>query len=247
MKEENVNEKKVLIDELVSCEAQYANHEAGAVIRKAFRKYPLEVVNYKLHYSYPVGGCEIDKELLQRLYVFRSKITNVEPLPSRDVYFMKVTQKVSRREIYIDLTIYEAYLNSVRSVIYMQTEDIYYSKVIDEYNRALSGHNDNWKINALDEEGINDISDKVIQSYCQIKKLISEILKDDDFDFVYNGVLQHVDERFRARYIREKKNGKLVYTLFKCAILANQVLGILVDNTVIFDLIVEKNKDYLSI
>lgn len=240
-----MNEKKVLIDELVFCKVQYANYEAGSVIKKAFRKYPLVAINYKLHYSYPIGGREIDKELLQRLYIFRSKITNIEPLPSRDIYFMKVTQKVSRQKIYIDLTIYEIFLNSVRSVIYMQDEDIYYAKVIDEYNRALSGHNDNWRIKALDEEGINIISDKVIQNFCQIKKIVAEILKDDDFDFIYNGVLQHVDERFRTRYIREKKDGKLVYTLFKCAILANQVLSILVDNTIIFDLIVEKNKDYL--
>ena len=186
------------------------------------------------------------KLLLNTLYVFRHKLKSIEPLPPRESYYLKVVRRPERYKVYIDLSIYESLLNSIRCIIYLEKDVIYYKKILKAYKRAISGHDKDWNIEALDEGKTKSISSNVIRSFDQTLQLINEILKDKDFDYVYNGVLQHSDEKYHERYIKDNESGMLPYTLYKCSILAEFIRSILLTDTKIFDHIIENNKEYIS-
>lgn len=236
----------VLIDERVSAELQFAIHKANETYKKAITKYSPSLVTYSLHYSYPKGGREIPQDLLNNLYVFRHKLKSIEPLPSKEGYYLKVAKRPEKYKVFIDLSIYESLLNSIRCIIYLEEDSVYYKKVLNAYKRAISGNNCNWRVKALDESGTTNISQEVIKSFNQTRNLINELLKDKDFDYVYNGVLQHSDERYYKRYIKDCENGALPFVIFKCAILAERIRNILMSDTKVFDFIIENNRQYIN-
>ena len=236
---------EVLYDEEVAANVQYAIYLVNEVYRKALAKYPPLPIVYNLHYSFPVGGREIPQSLLETLYVFRNKLKSVKPLPPREEFFLKVVKRPEKNKLFVDMSIYASLLNSMRGLVYSENEDVYYKKVIDEYQKALSGKTPGWVIEALDPTSGKNISKDVIHSYKQTKNKIAEILKDKDFDYAYNGILQHSDKRFRSRYIKDVEEGTAMYITFKCAILANQIREILLSDTVVFDEIVNNNREYL--
>lgn len=237
---------EVLFDAKVSADVQYAIYLVNEVYRKALEKYPPSPIVYNLHYSFSVGGREIPQSLLETLYVFRNKLKSVKSLPSREEFFLKVVKRPEKYKVFVDMSIYDSLLNAMRGLVYSENDDVYYKKVIDEYQKALSGEIPDWVIEALDPTSGKIISKDVIHSYHQTKKMIAEILKDKDFDYAYNGILQHSDKRFRSRYIKDVEEGSAMYITFKCAILANQIREILLSSTVVFDEIVNNNRNYLG-
>ena len=235
---------ELLLDGIVSDNLQCTIDKAIEVYNKSLEKYPQIPVKYTLHYSYPIGGREIPQNLLETLYVFRNKLKSIKPLPPQEMFYIKVVRRLER-QVFIDMSIYDALLNSMRGIIFNKDDSIFYKKVINDYKRAISGNNTEWDIEALDGvEGCN-INAVIVRSYTQTQRLISSILKDEDFAYVYNGVLQHSDKKHWDRYIKENESNSIMYVTFKCAILANQIRNILLSDTVVFDEIIKNNKQYL--
>lgn len=240
-----MDNSEVLIDEKVSSKLQYAIYKANEAYKKALEKHPQTLITYVLHYSYPKNGREISQSLLENIYVFRSKLKSIKPLPPKEKYYLKIVKRTERHKLFVDMSIYSSFLNSIRGIIFTVKDSIFYNKIINDYKRAISGNNKDWNIEALDESQALNISKEVVYSFDKTQKLISELLKDKDFDYVYNGILQHSDEKYRDRYIKDSEQNIAIYIIFKCAILANIIRDILLSNTEIFDYIIKNNKKYI--
>lgn len=227
------------IDDLAFRKLQIKIWEADSIFNGARRKFRNPLLTYKLRYTNNSYGHDIEDGPLEDLFIFRTKLKSINPLPPSKDRFLKILRMGPKKEwIEIDDAIYPQILNSCREILFNEGEKLFYRNILGMYKKALSGHDKDWQLEAFDEEG-NNISNQVVRSYIQEEKIFNSTISKGDFDFIYNSVLQHSDERFRERYIREVKSGELFFSLYKSALLAEKIREIMVLDTDCFDVILQ--------
>jgi hypothetical protein len=65
------------------------------------------------------------------------------------------------------------------------------------------------------QDCITDLSAKFAAILKEREKSIRKVIKLSDFDYIYNGFLQHSDSRFTARFRNEYTSGELNYVFIK--------------------------------
>ena len=215
--------------------------EADKIFNDARKNRRGHHLSYKLRYTFNSFGRVIEKEPLEDLFVFRTKLKSIIPLPRNDLFFLKILHVGTNKEwLEIDETIYPRLLNSIREIIFNQSESIFYTRILSMYKKALSGKDKDWQLEAFDMDG-NNISNAVVRFYSREEKIFRTMIENGDFDFIYNGVLQHSDKKHRARYIGETESGEIFFSQYKCALLAEKIREIMLADTACFDMILNNN------
>ena len=75
--------------------------------------------------------------------------------------------------------------------------------------------------------GDTDLTEQVTQHLDLSHKAIHWLISQLEFGYLYNGILQHADHKFTARYIREYTSGELHYVFIRHAFAANLIGTIL--------------------
>ena len=119
-------------------------------------------------------------------------------------------------------------LTEYRPMIANQHDAIYYKNIHRFCRRRLS-HKDPhtgtaFSVLTSDSRDITDSFQKLLD---ESHRGIGVILKSGEFDYLYNGVLQHSDSRFSERHAKDYHSGELNYLLFRHALLLNSVKGLL--------------------
>ena len=72
-----------------------------------------------------------------------------------------------------------------------------------------------------------DLSEEYLEHLISRKKAIRSAIAKSDFDYVFNGVLQHSDDKFAMQMVKEYTDGSLAYLLLKNLLIAQGLKEIL--------------------
>jgi hypothetical protein len=116
------------------------------------------------------------------------------------------------------------FLNEIRPIVFNQNDDVYYENAIDALLILLKREGTfGLEISYIsDNQNINDDIKTILRNK---KKKIKYILSKSDLDFLYNGVLQHSDRKYKKRLIEEQENNALQLTIIKSYLLLIAIIG----------------------
>lgn len=115
-------------------------------------------------------------------------------------------------------------LNEYRLVIQNKSDSIHYSKIHRFCREKLNCKDPSKGLSiSLLHETKGDISDVMVKVLDERNKGISFVLKNAEFDYIYNGILQHSDIRYTKRFITEYSNGDLNYVFIKHVLLLDYI------------------------
>lgn len=107
----------------------------------------------------------------------------------------------------------ESILNAFRPILFNKNDSIYYGKIFTIQDQMFNGrHYTGTIIKALDGKTYEDKTEIFKEDIKKVKKVIRKLIEDSDLDFIYNGFLQHTDERYAESYIEhiKKKDFELI-------------------------------------
>ncbi|MDD3890502.1 MAG: hypothetical protein WC147_06015 [Syntrophomonas sp.] len=115
-------------------------------------------------------------------------------------------------------------LNEYRLVIQNKSDSIYYAKIHRFCRDKLMCKDPTKGLSiSLLHETKGDISDVMVKMLDERNKAISLILRKLEFDYLYNGILQHSDIRYTKRFLTEYSNGELNYVFIKHVLLLDYI------------------------
>ncbi len=121
-----------------------------------------------------------------------------------------------------------AALNEYRTIFFNKQDGIYYGRITNVYQQAFVSEpvGASMRFEAIDADHV-DHSDEFLEHLKSRKKAIQYTISHSDFDFIFNGVLQHSDGAYSMRMVKAYTDGSLAYTLLKNFILAQGMKGFL--------------------
>jgi hypothetical protein len=115
-------------------------------------------------------------------------------------------------------------LNEYRTIILNDRDSIFFHN-INSFCRKKLMNNDSTtdlSINVRSESGAI-LNDSMINILNERTKSIKTILSSCNFDYIYNGILQHSDHRFSKRFLEDYHSGQLNYIFIKHAFLLGYI------------------------
>jgi hypothetical protein len=121
-----------------------------------------------------------------------------------------------------------AALNEYRTIFFNNRDGIHYGAITNLYQRAFNrkSPHPSMKYEAILSEGA-DVSDDYLNHLKTRKKAIQHAIGRSDFDYIFNGVLQHSDGQYSKRMVKEYTDGSLQYTLLKNLFIAQGLKDLL--------------------
>ncbi|MFQ5715387.1 MAG: hypothetical protein ACE5GU_15295 [Candidatus Scalinduaceae bacterium] len=119
-------------------------------------------------------------------------------------------------------------LNEYRSIIHNECDSVYYQNVHNLCFKMLNlgDPQEGTTINAVNIKD-EDITHKIIKCLREYNKAIKFVLRPLEFDYIYNGILQHSDEKLSKRFTKDYMSGELNYIFWKHAYLLGLIKELL--------------------
>ncbi len=142
-----------------------------------------------------------------------SFVTRYEHLPSE---FNAVVAQVDGVWVIRDLWALRHVINDFRPIIYNQQDAVHYQNVHNQWYRMLtrSDPSQGMTIRLFDRDR-TEVTTIFAKMLGERNKAIRHVVESLEFDYLYNGFLQHSDKRFTSRYLRDYVSGELNYLLWK--------------------------------
>lgn len=150
-------------------------------------------------------------------------ITKYEDLPAN--YSVQLTRQGDRFHI-ANMPYLRHVLNDFRPLIQNQDDSIHYQNIHNTWRAMLTRESpvSGTKIMVYDQEN-KDITPLFIQVLSERNQAISFVKRPLDYDYLYNGVIQHCDPRHSKRFLEDYTSGEWNYILWKHV----QILGFVKD------------------
>lgn len=120
-------------------------------------------------------------------------------------------------------------LNEYRPIILNQKDSVYFGNIHKFCRQKLSNKDHSKdlsiKVHSIQGDDITDIFMKILDEKI---KVIKRIIKHCEFDYIYNGILQHSDHRFTKRFLKDYISGEINYIFVKYAQLLEAIKELLV-------------------
>ena len=115
-------------------------------------------------------------------------------------------------------------LNEYRSIIQNKKDSIHYQKIHRFCREKLlnDDHSKDLSI-VVNHKDRGDITLDFAKSLDEQAKAIKSIIRHCEFDYIYNGILQHSDHRYTKRFWDEYSSGEINYTFAKHALIAGNI------------------------
>ena len=109
-------------------------------------------------------------------------------------------------------------LNEYRTVVMNERDAVYYRKLHSTWRAMLLRPSvvEGTIVRVLDVEE-RDVTAGFVRWLDQTQSAIKFILNALELDYLYNGILQHCDARYSARYLEDYLSGELNYIMLKSA------------------------------
>lgn len=142
-----------------------------------------------------------------------SFVTRYEHLPSE---FTAVLAQVDGVWVIRDLWTLRHIINDFRPIIYNQQDAVHYQNIHNQWYRMLtrSDPSQGMTIRLFDGDRV-DVTATFAKMLGERNKAIRHLVEAFEFDYLYNGFLQHSDKRFTSRYLTDYVSGELNYLLWK--------------------------------
>jgi len=114
-----------------------------------------------------------------------------------------------------------AALNEYRTIFFNKRDGIFYGVITNLYQKAFSSTDPNapMRIEALTSSD-EDLSADYLVHLQSRKTAIRVAIENSDFDYIFNGILQHTDDRFAMQMVKDYTDGSLAYLLLKNLLIA---------------------------
>ncbi len=180
---------------------------------------------YSFHFKFS-GGRDIltDFERAQSICF----ISRYESLPK----FKKLKiAKINGKYVFENLWEARSVLNEYRPIIQNKKDSVYYCNVHKVCREKLL-NTDSLKdlsitVNHLQDGDITIKFSRFLNEQC---KAIKTILARCEFDYIYNGILQHSDQKFTNRFKEEYSSGEINYVFIKHALIVDKIKILLEDH-----------------
>ena len=115
-------------------------------------------------------------------------------------------------------------LNEYRPIIQNEKDSTHFQNVHGLCRRKLrnTDHSIELSVTVIGSDGA-DITDAFTNMLNQKVRSLRWLLKQFDFDYIYNGILQHSDHRYTNRYISEYSSGELHYAFINHSVICDAV------------------------
>ena len=119
-------------------------------------------------------------------------------------------------------------LNDFRSVIQNQSDSVYYQNVHNTWYKALreTDKSKGTTVRVLDEQH-HDVTDTYTKWLRERNQAIRHLLSGFEYDYLYNGFLQHSDPKFSKRLFQDYVSGEINYLLWKHVLPLGVLIGLL--------------------
>lgn len=191
--------------------------EAAAILNKAYsfiEGFDLQI-SLVFEHSAP-SNILTDEERFQQVCF----ITRYECLPNIEGI---IVREKDGKYYFSNLDFIRYVLNEYRIILFNQRDSIFYKK-LHNFCYSKLANNDASKglsISAFDVNN-SEKTDEFIRFLNANTKAIDFILTYCELDYIYNGILQHADNRHTERYWDDYYNGELNYIFLKNAILVSE-------------------------
>jgi len=115
-------------------------------------------------------------------------------------------------------------LNEYRPIIQNQTDSVYYTKIHKFCREKLMNADPSKGLSiTVEHEKDGDITSKFTKILDERNKSLKIILKNCEFGYIYNGILQHSDHQYTKRFLNEYNSGKINHIFIKHAFVLGYV------------------------
>ncbi|MBF7081865.1 hypothetical protein IT084_02605 [Desulfallas sp. Bu1-1] len=154
-----------------------------------------------------------------------SFVTKYEHLPILDaIEIIKLQGKFYLKNIdYI-----RHVLNEYRTIIANQNDSIFYTRIHGFCYQKLKNRDPSIGLSIIVEHvKTGDITDLFARILGERVRAVRTVLQNCEFDYIYNGILQHSDPDYTERYWDEYYTGKINYVFLKHALLLGYIKELL--------------------
>lgn len=119
-------------------------------------------------------------------------------------------------------------LNEYRSLVSNKKDSVYFAKIHSFCHRKLVNKDSSKEMSvSVSHKTDGDVTDILLKMIGERNKAIKYILKECEYDYIYNGILQHSDHKYTRRLIEEYHTGRLNHLFIKHAFLLGQIKELL--------------------
>lgn len=195
------------------------NNEVKSLVEEA-DSHKAEKIEGKFHFKYEISA---PRDVLTEYERALSLcfVTKYDSLPEPEV----IDIREHKGKFYPNnIDFFRYLLNEYRPIIQNQNDSTHFSKVHFLCRQKLK-NDDSGKdlsITAIRETG-EDITESFVTLLNQKNRAINRILARCEFDYIYNGILQHSDHEYTKRYVEEYNSGELHYIFIKHANICSHI------------------------
>jgi hypothetical protein len=192
---------------------------ATSIIEKAealVSSFPTDSIVLTYEISAPTDVLTPEERARSMVFVFRydhlPEISNLTVAQYRGRYFINEIDDI------------RAALNEYRTIFYNKSDAIYFGRISTIYRERLVNRDPRkgLSITAKDAKE-NDVTVDYVSHLDSRKKAIRAIISESDFDYIFNGVLQHSDGKYSRKLINDYTSGNLNYILLRNLTLARHI------------------------
>lgn len=198
---------------------QQSQSDARSILDAAWDEvtpFDFDNTSIKFSASSPLPLMSIEEQAQSLAFIIR-----YEHLPELD-HFVAGRDPTNGRFYLNEIGQIRAGLNEYRTIFYNQKDGISYGVITNLYQKGLCQRDSSiapMAIQVLNAKN-EDVSADFLLHLKSRKKAIVKAVKNSDFDFIYNGVLQHSVSLHAMRMVRAYTDGSLAYLLLKNFIIA---------------------------
>lgn len=128
-----------------------------------------------------------------------------------------------------NLSAFRHVLNEYRSILQNKKDSTHYSRIHRLCRSKLINrdHSIDLSVTVYDAKSEEDITDLFLANLTQRNRAVSQLLGACEFNYLYNGILQHAEHSFTKRYIEDYTSGRLQYLIFGHALVCHTVRDLL--------------------
>jgi len=114
-------------------------------------------------------------------------------------------------------------LNEYRPIIQNSDDSTHFSRIHHLCRQKLQNRDPGMGLSITVMLNEEDITERFLRLLDQKNRALSRLLRSCEFDYIYNGILQHSDHGYTDRYIQEYNSGELHYVFIKHAVICSYI------------------------
>jgi len=116
-----------------------------------------------------------------------------------------------------DMPFLRHFLNEYRLIVMNENDSVYYAQIHNLCSKMANTDPKKGLCLRVEHEKHGDITEQFIAILKGRKKSIKAIMDKSEFDYIYNGILQHSDHEHTKRFLEDLHSGRINYLFLKHA------------------------------